>query len=143
MFRVKLTCRGIPSAVGTEAASDITREFAEHRNWWFNVRCCWDGELLVLEADSDFDSDGSALADEFSDCVVAYVAGEFDVSLSVERPKSMVRSVRKLCYLLLRLGWPTYTPGTGEPALLDAPGDGWDKYVCVLDKWLLRGQTDV
>jgi hypothetical protein len=89
MFRVKLTCQGIPSAAGTEAAADITCEFVEHRKWFSNVRCFWDGERLVLEADSDFDSDGSALADEFSDCVVAYVASEFGMSISVESVSKM------------------------------------------------------
>ena len=84
MYRVKLICIGVPPAAGGEAASDITEEFAEHRRWFSNVSCRWDGARLVLEADSDFDSDGIALSDEFSDCVSAYVAGDFDSTISVE-----------------------------------------------------------
>lgn len=92
MYRLKLTCQGVPSAAGLAAASDITQEFVEHRKWFSNVRCLWDGEQLALEADSDFDSDGSALADEFSDCVVAYVAGNFDMTVTVESVTRVHRS---------------------------------------------------
>jgi hypothetical protein len=83
-FAPSCVCVGVPPAAGSEAASDITAEFAQHRRWFSNVACRWDGERLVLEADSDVDSDGAALADEFSDCVSAYVAGEFDSTISVE-----------------------------------------------------------
>ncbi len=84
MYRVRLICVGVPPAAGAEAASDITEEFAEHRRWFSNVSCRWDGEGLVLEADSDFDSDGRALSDEFSDCVTAYVAGDFNSTISLD-----------------------------------------------------------
>lgn len=84
MFRIVLACYGVPHAVGTEAATDITGEFAEHRPWHKNVRCTWDGSRLVLEAENDFDSDGSALKDEFSDCLSAYIAELFDGEIKVE-----------------------------------------------------------
>ena len=52
------------------------------------------------------------------------------------------RETLGLCYLLLRLGWPSYKPGPGEPALLNGPQDGWKKYDGVLRKWLLVDQHD-
>lgn len=36
------------------------------------IDCYWDGETLVLVAESNHDHDGEALADEFSDTVAAY-----------------------------------------------------------------------
>jgi hypothetical protein len=42
------------------------------------------------KADSDVDSNGRALSDEFSDCVSAYVAGKFDSTISVESVAKIV-----------------------------------------------------
>ena len=84
MYRLRLVCLGIPSLSGPEGASDITKEFADHRTWFSNVTCRWDGHSLILEADSDFDSDGRALLDEYSDCISAYVSGDFDSSISID-----------------------------------------------------------
>jgi hypothetical protein len=84
MYRLRLVCSGVPSRAGPEAASDITAEFMDHRTWYSNVICRWDGERLILEADSDVDSEGKALLDEFSDCVTAYVSGDFDSSISID-----------------------------------------------------------
>ncbi len=39
---------------------------------------------MVLEASNDIDSDGRALMDEYEDCITAYVAGEFDSTISIE-----------------------------------------------------------
>ena len=39
------------------------------------VSVAWSGTTLVVIADNDFDTDGEALADEFSDTVAAYVPG--------------------------------------------------------------------
>lgn len=75
MFRVIIACSGIPAHAGPEAAIEITREFAEHRKWHHNASCTWDGSRLVLCAENDYDPEGKALLDEFSDCVAAYVAG--------------------------------------------------------------------
>jgi hypothetical protein len=73
----------VPESAGAEAAIDITREFADHRPWHGNVICSWDGRRLMLQADNDFDSNGLALLDEFSDCIAAYIAS-FDGGITVE-----------------------------------------------------------
>lgn len=70
MFRVTLVCDGIPSELGAQAATDIAEEFSQ-RQWHKNVRCTWTDDALLLIADNDFDTDGEALADEFSDAVAA------------------------------------------------------------------------
>jgi hypothetical protein len=70
MYRIILACNGVPAQVGVQAASDITEEFT-HRPWHQNVRCEWDGSRLVLQVDNDFDSNGLALRDEFSDAISA------------------------------------------------------------------------
>src|SRR6267143_2740844 len=68
MYRIVLACKGVPADVGAVAARDITEEFT-HRPWHQNVRCEWDGSRLILQADNDFDSNGLALLDEFSDAI--------------------------------------------------------------------------
>ena len=73
MYKIVLTCTGVPASAGPTAASDITAEFAEHRHWHKNVRCTWDGFRLILEAENDYDPNGMALQDEFSDCLCAYI----------------------------------------------------------------------
>ena len=80
---VTLSCTGVPPHAGAEAATDITREFAEHRTWHKNVSCTWDGSRLLLIAENDYDPDGAALIDEFSDCISAYIAEGFDGSIRV------------------------------------------------------------
>jgi hypothetical protein len=75
MFRIVIACTGIPAQAGPETAIDITNEFAQHRTWHQNASCKWDGSRLILCAENDFDPEGKALLDEFSDCVAAYVAG--------------------------------------------------------------------
>ncbi len=71
MFHLVLECEG-PLKDGSQAALDIADEFT-HRPWHQNVTCAWDGAVLRLEADNDFDEDGLALRDEFSDAIVACV----------------------------------------------------------------------
>ena len=78
MYRVILACDGVPAAEGAEAAIDIERAFREHRSHHQNVSCRFVDGKLVLEAENDFDADGLALMDEFSDCISAYVATPFD-----------------------------------------------------------------
>ena len=80
MFHVVLECEGIPAAVGSQGALDITEEFV-HRPWHQNVTCTWDGRILRLEADNDYDENGLALLDEFSDAICACIgeAGEGDL----------------------------------------------------------------
>ena len=84
MAKIRLSCSGVPSAAGAQAARDITAEFAEHRPWYRNVTCTWDGARLLLEAENDNDDDGLALTDEFSDCLAAYIADPFDGDIQLE-----------------------------------------------------------
>ena len=84
MYRIVLACHGVPKGAGAEAASDIEAEFSQHRKWHQNVQCRWDGLKLVLKVENDYDNDGLALQDEFSDCISAYIAGGFDGSITVE-----------------------------------------------------------
>ncbi len=83
MFRVVLECSGVPIDEGAEAAADIEREFHDYRFHHQNVRCIFDGGKLILTAENDFDADGLALMDEFSDCISAYVATPFDGDLAL------------------------------------------------------------
>jgi hypothetical protein len=77
MYRIILACKGVPTNVGTAAARDIANEFAQ-RTWHKTVTCVWDGSKLILQADTEFDSDGVALKDEFSDAISAYISDAFD-----------------------------------------------------------------
>lgn len=78
MFRVTLSCSCVPKSAGQEAASNIQREFADHRRHHKNVVCTFSNNKLVLTAENDFDPDGLALMDEFSDCITAYIEEPFD-----------------------------------------------------------------
>ena len=51
------------------------------------------------------------------------------------------RETLALCYLLLRLGWPSCSSGPGGPALLATPGDEWADYAPVLRNLLRTGRT--
>jgi hypothetical protein len=75
MFHVVLECdaEGLSSEIGEQAAVDIAEEFA-HRPWHTNVRCTWASHYMRLEADNDFDENGLALCDEFSDALAACIA---------------------------------------------------------------------
>lgn len=84
LFRIVLSCSGVPTAAGPQAAKDITTEFEEHHPWHKDVQCKWDGSRLVLTATNDYDSEGQALSDEFSDSISAYIAEPFDGNLQVE-----------------------------------------------------------
>jgi len=77
MFRVTLACEGVPASAGQSAAYDIQREFVEHRQHHKNVACTFTNGELVLTAENDFDPDGLALMEEFSDCISAYIAESF------------------------------------------------------------------
>jgi hypothetical protein len=76
MYRTILACKGVSANVGAVAARDITAEFS-HRTWHENVTCVWDGSRLILQADNDFDSDGVALKNEFSEAISAYIKEAF------------------------------------------------------------------
>jgi hypothetical protein len=76
MFKITMRAGGISSNVGPTAAEDIEKEFREHRAWHKSVSCSFADGTLTLVAFNDYDHDGLALSDEFSDCLTAYVAQE-------------------------------------------------------------------
>jgi hypothetical protein len=84
MFRVILVCVGLPSDAGEEAAVDIARDFADHRAWHSRVTCEWDGTILTLAVENDFDNTGLATLDEFSDCISAYVKDPGDAEIEIK-----------------------------------------------------------
>jgi len=47
------------------------------------------------------------------------------------------RQTLALSYLLVRLAWPSYTPGPGQVHVLDGPQAGWSHYDALLRNWLL------
>mgnify|MGYP001549020009 CR=1 FL=1 len=73
-YRIRLRRTGVPERSGEEAAADIAKEFLE-RPWHQNVTCTYDKEShsLVLEGENDYDEDGGAFAEEFSDAICAYM----------------------------------------------------------------------
>jgi hypothetical protein len=75
MFRVVLECgaEGLSQQTGEQAAMDIAEEFV-HRPWHTNLRCTWDSHRIRLEAENDYDKNGFALLDEFSDALTACIA---------------------------------------------------------------------
>jgi len=84
MFRVTLICHGLPASVGEEAARDITKEFADSRQWHSRVACEWDGTHLILRSENNFDETGQATLDEFGDCISAYVANAGESRITIE-----------------------------------------------------------
>jgi hypothetical protein len=74
MHRIVLASNGIPSNEGPLGAESIREEFT-HRPWHKNVMCEWNGSELILRTDNDYDSNGRALMDEFSDAISACIAG--------------------------------------------------------------------
>ena len=87
VYRIKVACRGLSDAEGRPAPADILEEFT-HRAWHQNVKCEWDGVLLWLEAENDYDANGQALLDEFSDAVVACVDAAGNISFDVRSVES-------------------------------------------------------
>jgi hypothetical protein len=81
-YRVTLSCDGVPSTKAERAAIAIAEEFT-HRPWHENVECKWNGTSLMLVAENDFDSDGLALSDEFSDAIAACISSDFDGQIRV------------------------------------------------------------
>ena len=82
LYRVAFVCDGVPAEAGAQAAIDITEEF-KRRPWHHNVVCRWDGHVLILQAENDFDREGLALIDESSDAISACIANGFDGNISV------------------------------------------------------------
>jgi hypothetical protein len=82
-YKARVSCRGLLHDEGASAPRDILDEFS-HRPWHANVRCGWDGVSLWLEAENDYDANGSALLDEFSDAVVACIKASGTISFAVD-----------------------------------------------------------
>ena len=74
MFKITIRAGGISQEAGPTAAADIEKEFRDHRQWREDVTCSFYDGVLTLIAFNDYDCDGLALSDEFSDCLSAYVA---------------------------------------------------------------------
>jgi hypothetical protein len=81
-FRIVLACDGVPTNAGPLAAVNITEEFTR-RPWRQDVTCTWDGQSLILQAENDFDPDGLALIDEFSDAISACIHDGFDGDIRI------------------------------------------------------------
>jgi hypothetical protein len=81
-YRITLACKGVPPVLGPQGAIDITKEFI-HRPWHQNARCEWDGVVLSLHAENDYDKDGRALMDEFSDSICACISEPFDGDIEI------------------------------------------------------------
>ncbi len=81
-YRAVLQCDEVPPALGAEGAKRITANFAK-RNWHRNAMCSWDGKHLTLSVENDFDRDGRAVMDEFSDEISASICEGFDGDVRV------------------------------------------------------------
>ena len=84
MFKITVSCQGVSEPAASVGLADILSEFAT-RPWHQNVSCRWDKERIVLEAENDYDSNGQALLDEFSDAICACLPIEPDpITFAVE-----------------------------------------------------------
>ena len=83
MYRITLTCAGLSENEGANARNDVLEEFS-HRSWHTNVKCYFDGTLLRLTAENDFDESGLALLDEFGDAIHACVSYSGAIHLEIE-----------------------------------------------------------
>jgi hypothetical protein len=79
-YRVVLACDGIPDSQGLQAAADVAVEFT-HRPWHEKVVCKWHDGSLFLSAENDYDPEGLALIDEFSDAISACTPPDFGYSI--------------------------------------------------------------
>jgi hypothetical protein len=89
-YRIVLACDGIPTDRVPQAIADIVQEFT-HRPWHENVECKWSNGCLLLSAENDFDAQGLALMDEFSDAISACTAADFGYGIrlvSIITPES-------------------------------------------------------
>lgn len=79
-YRIVLACHGVPAESGPQAAADIAEEFT-HRPWHENVQCTYEDSCLLLTAENDYDAQGLALMDEFSDAISACTTADFGYGL--------------------------------------------------------------
>jgi len=69
--------------MGPKGALDIQEDLIKRRPWHQNVTCKWDGRSLILQAETNFDVEGLALMDEFSDAIAASITDGFDGDIQV------------------------------------------------------------
>jgi hypothetical protein len=79
-YRIVAACDGIPDEQGPQASLDVAEEFT-HRPWHENVECKWTDGTLLLSAENDYDPEGLALMDEFSDAIAACTTADFGYSI--------------------------------------------------------------
>lgn len=113
------------SAIGKAVEGDAAPEsvFAIAPSAWLNSRyavLCYYAHSRAGYNNADFwESNGPI----FVESALHTVEREFRETLA-------------LTYLLVRLAWPKYATGQGQPALLAGPTVGWADYVPMLKKWL-------
>jgi len=76
----------------------IASNFRKNRTWHQNAVWTWDGASLHLSVENDFDKNGLATSDEFSDEITACVRDGFDgelVIVSVETLSQHVQALRE------------------------------------------------
>ena len=91
MFRITVSCEGITPEKWPEALSEIREEFGS-RQWHHIIDIRWSGQTLLLIAENDYDANGEALADEFSDTIAAYAPGTPGYSVRVVSAANQDRS---------------------------------------------------
>jgi hypothetical protein len=87
MFRITLKSTNLPTSVGASAPPDLEAEFLK-RDWHQNPRASWDGEVLRLTVDNDFDTNGLATLDEFADALQICLDYDGDLEFDVESIES-------------------------------------------------------
>ena len=72
IYRITVSCGGIDEEQSLAACREVVDEFS-YRPWHQNGASNWINSRLYLVTDNDYDSDGLALLDEFSDAVCACI----------------------------------------------------------------------
>lgn len=88
MYRVTLACSGLSNAEGSGAVADILEEFT-HRQWHTDAACEWKDGILRFSATNDFDKDGSALLDEYSDAIHACINYSGTIHVEIESVRTV------------------------------------------------------
>ena len=84
MYEIAVACKGVSEGAARAALDDIVEEFSQ-RPWHTVVDCRWDEDRILLVARNDYDENGKALLDEFSDAICACVPIEDStISFAVE-----------------------------------------------------------
>ena len=84
MFEIVLSCKGVSEQAAQAGIKDVLAEFAE-RTWHSVVSCHWEAGRILLSARNEYDSNGQALLDEFSDVICACMPiEESPISFTIE-----------------------------------------------------------